>query len=172
MGRGNVCVRGKAEGLFFVDYEFLDVYRRTDGDEDDPEYLSPMEVYHRTHGSYDGWVYDEFESELLREDFEMNLIAMLQDRFKSLRKIDKWIDRYQRAILENDLFYVALEDNEWSIAVELIQKEGTWGDELLGLQIGLYQKYLKAIKEIILDLFGEVGVYAGAWTHGIERKEN
>ena len=36
---------------------------------------------------------------------------------------DVWIDRTRRAILENTLFCVAVEDNEWSVAVELLQEE-------------------------------------------------
>ncbi len=167
MGRGNVCVRGKAEGLFYVDNDFLQAYRLVGCDPDEPEIVSPREAYNRRDEAE--FTFDETESELLYEDLCMNLVWEMKARFKSFDQVNKWISRTQRALLENELFYVALEDNEWSIAVELIQKEGAYGDELLGLQLGLYEKYLKAIKQIILDMYGEVGVYDGAWTHRIEQ---
>lgn len=172
MGRGNVCTHGVAEGLFFVDNEFLQVYRLIDDDSDEPVCVSPHEAWERERDNGEEFEYDETGSWLCYEDFKANLKAELKSKFKSLRDTDEWIDRYQHAILENDLFYIVLEDNEWSVAVELIQKEDPYSDKLLGLQLGLYQKYLSGIKNTILDLFGEVGVYQCAWTHGVERKEN
>ena len=63
------------------------------------------------------------------------------------------------------------EDNEWSLAIELIMKEGEYGgEEKVGLQMGLYRKYLKGIESILLDLNGEVGTYKGAWTSGVIKK--
>lgn len=54
------------------------------------------------------------------------------------------------------------------MAIELIQKEGEYGgEEKVGLQMGLYRKYLKGMEEILLDLNGEVGTYKGAWTSGV-----
>lgn len=74
-------------------------------------------------------------------------------------------------MLENKLFYIAMEDNEWSLAIELIQKGGEYdGEEKVGLQMGLYRNYLKGIEEILVEMNGEVGTYAGAWTHGTIRK--
>lgn len=73
-------------------------------------------------------------------------------------------------LTENELFLVAVEDNEWSYAILLLQKEDNCDDHLLGLQKRHYQKYLAAIKEVILDMYGEVGIYTGPWTSGVERK--
>lgn len=36
--------------------------------------------------------------------------------------------------MESKLFYVAVQDNEWSLAVELIQKEPPYDDHLGGLR--------------------------------------
>ena len=35
MGRGNVCVHGKYEGLYFIDRDYIDVYAALSPDEED-----------------------------------------------------------------------------------------------------------------------------------------
>lgn len=164
MGAGNVCVSGTCEGLFYVDNKFLDVYSKLDTDgkviiASSDEYLD------------DGYDYDEHESLFQREEFEHLFCELVMQRFKSFDYINKWITRSRRAILENELFYIVCEDNGWSLAIELIQKEGEYGgDEKVGLQMGLYLTYLDGIKKILLDMNGEVGVYKGAWTSGVITK--
>ena len=50
---------------------------------------------------------------------------------------------------------------------ELIQKESEYGDvDLSGLQKQHYRHYLDAIQGILLEQFGEVGIYTGPWTSG------
>lgn len=167
MGRGNVCVFGRAEGLYFVDNDFLDVYlpKDFDGENADENAISP-----RDDGfDYDMYEYDEVGSYFRRADFEYELMEAILERFNSFERVDKWISRGRRAILENKLFYIVVEDNMWSLAVELIQKEDPYGD-LVGLQMGLYARYLDAIKEILLDMHGEVGIYTGAWTSATIKK--
>lgn len=168
MGAGNVCVFGQAEGLYYVDRDFLDVYsRKTEDNEYESCLLGELEC------GDDTFEYDEFESELRRDDMQYNLCEMLRKRFPSFEYVNKWVSNTRKALLENELFYIVLEDNQWSIAVELIQKEGEYGgEEKVGLQMGLYLKYLKGIKEILLDMYGEIGTYNGAWTSGRLRKED
>ena len=80
-----------------------------------------------------------------------------------------WLPNHRngKVILENKLFYIIVEDNEWAEAVELIQKESEYGDvDLSGLQKQHYRHYLDAIQDILLEQFGEVGIYTGPWTSG------
>ena len=166
MGRGNVCTFGKCEGLYFVDRDFLDVYTKNRGEDDEDSKLMRDVGYDDTE-----FEYNEAESEFNREDFFYLFAEEFRRRFPSFEFVDKWISQTRRAMLENKLFYIVLEDNQWSVAVELIQKEDEYGgEELVGLQMGLYMKYLKGIEQILLDMNGEVGIYAGAWTHGIIKK--
>lgn len=164
MGRGNVCTFGKCEGLYFVDRDFLDVYTKNRGEEES-KLMRDVEC-----GDTE-FEYNETESEFNREDFFYLFAEEFRRRFPSFEFVDKWISNSRRAMLENRLFYIVLEDNQWSIAIELIQKEGEYGgEELVGLQMGLYVKYLKGIEQILLDMNGEVGIYTGARTHGIIKK--
>lgn len=153
MGRGNVCVRGKYEGLYFVDWDnFSDEFEDEDGN-----------------------IIKDYDMQ--RDEFEDSLFEFVNDfkkKYNSFNKCDKWIDRSIRAILESKLFYIAVEDNEWSMAFMLIQKEQDYYDNynFEGLQAGLYQKYLNGMKECLFNQFNELGTYSGAWTSGtIKRRE-
>ena len=50
-------------------------------------------------------------------------IGDFTQRFKSFSRCNEWISSSEKAVLENSLFYIVVEDNEWSIAIKLIQKE-------------------------------------------------
>ena len=77
---------------------------------------------------------------------------------------NEWLDRSRRAILENTLFHVAVEDNEWSVAVELLQKEFDDCGDLSGLQKRHYKYYLSGMKKCLLEVLPGIGIYDGPWT--------
>lgn len=54
MGRGNVCVFGKCEGLYYVDYDFLDVYSKLVDEEN-----NVWDFRMRNDIDEDGFEYDE-----------------------------------------------------------------------------------------------------------------
>lgn len=85
-----------------------------------------------------------------------------------------WVGNERRVILENELFYICVEDNEWSLAVELVQKDGysdcqsAW---LAGLQKRRYREYLDSMKKALLARLPSIGVRTGPWTHGTITRE-
>ena len=85
----------------------------------------------------------------------------------------KW-HRDRRVLLESGLFYICIEDNQWSVAIELIQKEDAYGDNWMqNLQSRHHRRYLEAMKECLLNIVPSIGTYAGAWTSGrISREES
>lgn len=130
MGRGNVCVTGRYEGLFYIDNDDINVYRRDDPDGDGPEHrlLRDLDYSELTGG---GWCFDEHESRYEEEDILECFMDSFGRMFPSFSRVqgDVWIrtgaygDYDRRVIMENSLFYIAVQDNQWSVAVELIQKE-------------------------------------------------
>lgn len=110
-----------------------------------------------------GWEYDEIGSMEAYTEFEETFISELCRHFKSFYEPDceRWHDRDRKVIMENGIFYVCLEDNQWSVAVELIQKEDPYDDHLSGLQAGHYEKYLEGIKQAPFEQFRTHGVYGG-----------
>lgn len=153
MGRGNVATDGKFEGLFYVDYDNFYVY-------------------------YDSNMYkcDEEASQENINNAIKTFVDDMQKKYASFTPMKQrtWLSgngQRKEVILENGLFYIAVEDNEWSLAFELLQKEPDYGN-LIGMQKANYKKYLQAMQDCLLKQFQQIGVYAGAWTHEvINRKE-
>ena len=134
----NCCVFGKYEGLYFIDYDDIHVFRHKDCDLDgsaEARFLRDLDYGELTGGD---WM---------------------------------WISRSQKAILESPLFYLCLEDNNWSLAVELIQKEPPQGRSYAALQARCYQRYLTGIARCLLNHLPGVGLYTGPWTSARLRRE-
>lgn len=173
MGRGNVCVNKPYEGLFYIDNEDITVYREdepADGMDPESRLLRDLE-----YADLQNWHWDEISSSDEEEEVVADFMSSFLERFRSFTEVapkEQWISRTQRAILENKLFYVALEDNEWSLAVELLQKEAPYDDSLSGLQKRHYQKYLDGIRDSLLETLPSIGIYKGAWTSGVLTKKD
>lgn len=151
MGRGNSCVFGNYEGLYYVNWNnFSNEYEDEEGniivDED-------MRV-------------EEWEEALSQFIFD------LTKKYPSFSICEEWISNTEKAVLENSLFYIAVEDNEWSMAVKLIQKEQSYYSRgnIVNLQAGLFMKYLNGIRDCLFNQFDVLGTYEGAWTNGCIKK--
>ena len=185
MGCGNVCVSGKYEGLYYIDNDDIHVYRRDDPFADEPETTLLKEL-----GSADintgKWIYDEVGTMEEEGDILECFIDSFNRMFPSFRrtKKDRWIrngwygDFCRRVIMENGLFYIAVEDNEWSLAVELLQKGNTYedgylsdGGRLEGLQAKHFQRYLDGMKLCLLERLPSIGTRTGPWTSGVIRRD-
>ena len=177
MGRGNVCVNGPCEGLFYIDNNDLRVYRKDDPNTDEYEDRLARDLDFADITGPD-WYFDEIGSSYEEADVLecfCDEMRKLCPSFKPAANDNVWLCRDRRVLLENDLFYICTEDNQWSVAVELIQKDGysdcqsAW---LSGLQRTKYKRYLECMKTALLTRLPEIGTYAGAWTSGrITREE-
>ena len=166
MGRGNVCVFGDYEGLYYVDRDYIDCYIAKEAD-DNGEYEQKMQCEMNYPEDYNSFDYDDILSGIYYDDFIQEFTFMMEEKFKSFVSTGNDFG----TIMENNLFEIEIEDNEWSYAVKLIQKESYY-DNLEGLQKKHYQSYLNGIKNILLELFPSIGCYGGAWTHGTITRED
>lgn len=179
MGRGNVSVSGQHEGLFYIDNDHIHVYRRDDPYEDEPEtrLMGDLEYSELTGGD---WLYDEWGTMEEQGDIEECFVDSFGRMFPSFSRVreEVWIrngaygDLCRRVIMESKLFYIALEDNDWSMAVELIQKEDPYDDHLSGLQARHHQRYLDGMKTCLLERLPSIGIRTSAWTHGVISRED
>ena len=167
MGRGNCMVNGPYEGLWYIDRDLIDVYWNSYTE----EYKLMRDVGCNEFMKCD---YSQSESEYNYDDMLEIIRNRMMLKYKSFVEADRWVsdggsrcDR--KAFLENELFFIAVEDNEWSYAIELIQKGP---ESLAGLQKRFYQTYLDSIRDIILDVYGEVSYRNGPWMHGTIVKED
>ena len=114
-----------------------------------------------------GWspLYEEPNLARLLGDFMYDIHAW----YPSFKRCEpSRLEHGARIIMENQLYCIAVEDNEWSLAVKLLQK----GDgELEGLQRGWFDKYMFAIRKSLLKYLPDIGTYTGPWTSGRITKE-
>ena len=165
MGKGNVCVHGEFEGLYYVDRDYIDCYiakEMNDDGEYEEKMLGDMDV-----DDFQNFDYDYVLSGIYYNDFIREFTSMMKNKFKSFVSTGNDFG----TIMENNLFKIEIEDNEWSYAVKLIQKEDWYDNHLLGLQKKHCDNYLNGIKFILLEMFPSIGCYGGAWTHGVIKRE-
>ena len=170
MGRGNVCVTGEFEGLYYINNDDFHAYRQSS---DDETYTLLRDLsYEDIQG--ENWCFDEEETENELQSIIESFITDFIEQFHSFKRAadDHWLSNERRIILENNLFYVCTEDNEWSLAVELVQKEDPYDDHLKGLQKRHYETYLTGIKQSLLKLLPSIGIRCGAWCSGTITKED
>lgn len=177
MGRGNVCVFGKYEGLYYIDRQWTDVYYRKDENDDyETRLVGHLDYCDLQTG---GWHYDEWSSQEEFDDVVQCFIEGFTKRFPSFKKVKPYTLRRSwyygiesTVIMENKLFRIALEDNEWSTAVMLLQVQDNYDDHLEGLQKQHYKRYLDGMAKALLDRLPDIGGYSGAWTSKRITKED
>lgn len=179
MGRGNVSVSGPYEGLYYIDNDDFHVYRRDDPFSEERETRLRRDLsYADLTGSE--WVYDELSTAEEEHDILDWFVRGFTRMFPSFRRpADElwirngpWGNCSRKVILENKLFYIAIEDNEWSLAVELLQKEDPYDNHLSGLQRRYFKQCIEGIKMCLLERLPSIGIRTSAWTSGsIKRGE-
>ena len=173
MGRGDCCVFGKYEGLYFIDNDDIHVYCRAGRDTGEPpelRLLRDLDFSSLTDGT---WIYHEMPTCAEEEDILSCFMEDFVRMFPSFRRVapEQWSSRSHWVILENALLYSCLEDNQWSLAVALSQKAPPWGRSYEALQARYYRQYLLGIQTCLLNRLPSIGTYTGPWPSGILRKE-
>ena len=107
-------------------------------------------------GDYAAQWYVDYEPDILEEVFHK-----IEERFASFRKQDKWIRRDSHVLLANNIFYIGIADNEWTVAVFLSSKDNAVADSLAARHFNTYEE---GILNILLSLFGKVYVPTSSWT--------
>lgn len=174
MGQGNVCVTGSCEGLYYIDNDHFHIYRRDVPGKSEECESKMLGELHAPELASGGWLLDEEDTRAIQRDLLDSFIESFTNRFPAFHQPapDKqWLDHTRQSILESSLFHIAIEDNEWSLAIELVQKEGLYGDNLYGLQARHYQKYLEGMKRCLLEHLPSIGIRTGAWTSDVIKRE-
>lgn len=167
MGKGNVCVFQKYEDLLYVDRSYIDTVFVKDGD----DYTVMTEHDAKAEGlEYDFNDWDEIATIDTLNEFKEQFMTYIESNsgFKRVPRFSKCSNRLYREaelLMENGLYEIALQDNEWSYAILLVRKENEYGDNSLeGLQKKHFDGYFKLLKEALFDQVDELGIYNGAWT--------
>lgn len=187
MGRGNVCVHNDLEGLYYLDNDFIHIYSKVNrcscgnpigfDEEEEPRTARSLseagiEYWNDFDGSKTGWKYDEC---LSRDSWE-EMIAIMRERIQARFKSFSVVDRLRGAtaysnesnryvVLENEFFEIAVVDNEWSAAWMLLEKVDI-EESRRPFMARHNQRYIDAIRDILVEVWGEAIAYGGAWTSG------
>ena len=111
MGISNCCVFGKYEGLYFIDYDDIHVFRHKDCDLDgsaEARFLRDLDYGELTGGD---WIFDDLATQFVQQEVLDSFTSDFLRMFPNFSKTcpDLWISRSQKAILESPLFYLCLE---------------------------------------------------------------
>ena len=114
MGKGNVCVSGPYEGLFYIDNDYTNVFRHEDNCEDTvlQKDLSTEAL------SSDDWLFDDEGSANELDDVLECFMENFTRRYPGFARVNqvKWLGRDVRVILESSLFYIGVVDSDWAYA--------------------------------------------------------
>jgi len=180
MGRGNVCTHNECEGLYFLDKDLLDVYRRVElcdcGQikgfdwEEKPKTARELideGMSYDYDGKETGWGYDEHGSRDNWRNMVEHMTKKLEKRFPSFQRINTLRARDLNVVLRNGLFEIAIVDNEWSAAWCLLERADVDDSgSNRALMRHHYEKYLEAIKGFLIEGWGEAFGYGGTWARG------
>lgn len=146
------------EGLFYVDYKNIHMYQ----EKTNPNHIiSGIELDKTNPDNY------EFSEELMQlcyEWFRTKLTQSLCNRFPSMIAAgpDEFKDKRQtkRILAYNELFEIIVEDNDWSLAVEL--KQIAKGNK--GLQTQMFPSFLEGLRQSLFEQFDTLYVRTGSWS--------
>lgn len=149
----NVSVNPDREALFYVDYSHMDVYVNDSNDvktNNDPAIAQNPDVYR----------FDDTLTQARFDSFKKQFVKKMQDKFKSLKPHDI-TTKGKHQLLMNDMFIIAFEDNDWSVAVELLENPKSKNPNL---RPNLFPNFQKGMRDILLDLVGEIHIRTGSWS--------
>lgn len=146
------------EGLFYVDYDNIYMYQH----KQNPNcMITGIELKDKNPEEY---TFSEELMQLRYETFRKKLAESLCNKFPSMQKAgpDDFQDKRQtkRIITQNELFHVIIEDNTWSLAVELKHKpKGN-----TGLQTQMFPSFLEGLRQALFEQFDTLYVRTSSWS--------
>lgn len=146
------------EGLFYIPY--TDFYRYHEIKNPD-NIVSEKDIPKGKENEYE---YDETMTQIVYNSFRTKLAKQLCKQLPSLTCPDDTTagnaHHTKRLLAENKIFQIVLEDNVWSVAVELKRQSG--GNR--GLQNQMFKSFLKNLRDALFEQFDIIYVRDGSWT--------
>lgn len=153
--KGNINVPNGGE-LFYVHYDSMNLYIDKNKPEDGYKMKKEIPSY-----GFSRYTWDKKASQQKYDTWLNVFKSRMCKKFKSLKPVDQYAHRSQRIILQNKLFIIAIEDNEWSFAVELMENEDS---KCVGLQRRHFGSFYKGLKSILMDTVDQIYIRTGSWT--------
>lgn len=154
MSKGNITC-GHKNAQFYVDYNNFNTYLNKNNPE---ESMLEKDI---PSDKLDDYEFDMELTQIAYETFKGNLINHMQSHYKSLQKVIPSAKAEQKIILENNMFQIALMDNDWSIAVQLLRKPKYTNE---AFQNRLFPTFLNGIVNALFDQVDVIHERTSSWT--------
>lgn len=143
------------DGLYYIHYDDVNVYQS----KNDPSVLvSKKEI---PQNKEDEYVLNLEKSQEQYNTWLQHFTTAMMRRFRSYKKIDTYLKTDRRLVLQNKMFCVIIENNDWSFAVELISLPNC---PYKVLQRHLFPTFLSGMREILFSLNDTIYVRNGSWS--------
>lgn len=154
MGKGNIHA-GTHDTVYYVDYDNIYTYEN----KSTQETRIGKDIAVNEMDDYD------FCDDLTQENYN-RLIEELREHMCRIKDqfqpADAMVSRTRRIIAETDTFFLGVEDNQWSLAVELLWRKDYDADKQ-----HMFEANRKEMLGFLLERFGSVGYRTSSWTHGV-----
>lgn len=147
----NITV-GTDDVLYYIDYNKMDVYVNKNNTSDIKFGDNPNIT--------DDYEFNEDMTQAHFDKFKEQFSEEMQKRYKSLKPVNKVV-KGARHLLASDMFIIAIEDNGWSFGVELLNNPKCKNKNL---SKHLFPSFAKGMRDILIDLAGEIHVRTGSWS--------
>ena len=144
--------------LYYVDYDLMNVYVNKNDSSDIKIGKDPVALQNP-----DTYVFDESLTQTRFDNFKTKFLDEMQKRYKSLKPVNKTV-KGVHYLLQSDMFIVAFEDNNWSVGVELLLNPKCKNENL---RKNLFPTFAKGMRDILLDIVGEIHTRTGSWSTNI-----
>lgn len=139
-------------GLFYIDYKDIFIYNKPN----DSNFIKQKDINPDELNNY------EFNQDASQAHYN-NCIDKISDymanNFDSMLKTDLR-EKKKHIIAANQLFQVTLEDNDWSVAVQLLPVKKA----NKGLQKQMYYAFLHGLRNALFEQFDTLYVRNGSWS--------
>lgn len=140
------------EEIYLVNYDKVTVCKnKTDG-----TYAVRSDI---TDSDIDAnWDVDMDASQKKFDTFKDNFVKTMTGKNLALAKTDSYIGRTRHVIMESPLHCIAVEDNGWSFAIEIINKDANNVDATAMATVA------KTVRDTLLDEFDTVCIRTGTFS--------
>ena len=145
------------EALYYVNYN--DIYMYKDKN-DSNKFVTESQI---PEGKEDDYEFDLSMTQVHYDAIRKKLSDALCAHFPSMQPVkDTYLNKSQsrRVIACNTLYSVVIEDNAWSIAVELINNPDGNG----GLQSQMFESFSNGLREALFEQFDTLYIRSGSYT--------
>lgn len=139
-------------GLFYIDYKDIFHYNKPN----ESDFLKEKEI---NPADLENYEFNQTISQAYYDKCLDKISTYLADKFDSISKVDER-EKKKHIIAKNHLFEIAIEDNNWSVAIQLlpIKKANK------GLQKQMYYAFLHGLRNALFEEFDTLYVRNGSWS--------